>query len=35
MNPQYIKHFLEFKACKNIFVSGVDLNNSFTIVCEV
>ena len=35
MNPQYIKDFLESKNCKNIFVSGVDLNNSFTILCEV
>jgi Methyltransferase domain len=35
MNPQYIKDLLEFKGCKNIFVSGVDLNNSFTVVCEV
>lgn len=35
LNPQYIKDFLEFKGCKNIFVSGVDLNNSFTILCEV
>ena len=34
MNPQYIKDFLSFKGCKNIFVSGIDLNNSFTIVCE-
>jgi hypothetical protein len=35
MNPQYIKDFLEAKGCKKIFVSGVDLNNSFTILCEV
>lgn len=35
MNPQYISDFLRFKGCKNVFVSGVDLNNSFTIVCEV
>ena len=34
MNSQYIRDFLEFKGCKNIFVSGVDLNNSFTVVCE-
>jgi hypothetical protein len=35
MNPQYIKDFLEFKGCTNIFVTGVDLNNSFTVVCDV
>ena len=35
LNPHYIKDFLEFKGCKNIFVSGIDLNNSFTILCEV
>jgi len=35
MNPQYIKDFLIHKKCKNIFVSGIDLNNSFTIVCEI
>ena len=35
MNPQYIKDFLLYKNCKNIFVSGIDLNNSFTIVCEI
>ena len=35
MNPQYIKDFLEHKKCRNIFVTGIDLNNSFTIICEV
>ena len=35
MNPQYIQDLLKSKGCVNIFVSGVDLNNSFTIVCEV
>jgi hypothetical protein len=35
MNPIYIEDFLKFKGCTNIFVSGVDLNNSFTVVCEV
>ena len=32
--PNIIKHFLEDKNMKNIFVSGIDLNNSFMIVCE-
>jgi SAM-dependent methyltransferase len=35
MNPDYIRAFLESKNCSNIFVSGIDLNNSFTIVCEI
>ena len=35
MNRDYINDFLIHKKCKNIFVSGIDLNNSFTIVCEV
>ena len=34
MNPQYIVDLLKKKNCKNIFVTGVDLNNSFAIVCE-
>jgi Methyltransferase domain len=35
MNPQYISDFLKAKGCTNIFVSGVDLNNSFSVVCDV
>ena len=35
MNPEYIKDYLVHKKCKKIFVSGVDILNSFTIVCEV
>jgi predicted SAM-dependent methyltransferase len=35
MDPTVIKGLLESKGCKNIFVSGVDLNNSFSVVCEV
>jgi len=34
MNPTYIKDLLLANGCKNIFISGVDLNNSFTILCE-
>ena len=34
MNPCQIADFLRKKGCRNIFVSGVDLNNSFAIVCE-
>lgn len=33
--PQIIKTFLEDHHCYNIFVSGIDLNNSFMIVCNV
>ena len=32
--PDIIKGFLENKHMKNILVSGIDLNNSFIIVCE-
>lgn len=32
--PQIIKEYLEHKKYKNIFVSGVDLNNSFMCVGE-
>jgi hypothetical protein len=34
MNPSYIKDALVSKGCKNIFISGVDLNNSFAVACE-
>ena len=33
--PDLIRTFLEDHHCKNIFCSGVDLNNSFMIVCSV
>lgn len=33
--PQIIKLFLEDQGCKNIFCSGIDLNNSFMVVCSV
>jgi hypothetical protein len=32
---EIIKAFLEDHGCKNIFCSGLDLNNSFMIVCSV
>ena len=32
--PSIFKQFLEDKNMKNIFVSGIDLNNSFMVVCE-
>jgi len=32
--PHIIKCFLEDNGMKNILVSGIDLNNSFMIVCE-
>lgn len=35
MIPEVIADLLKSKGCQNIFVSGVDLNNSFTLVCEV
>ena len=35
MIPNIIKDFLEHKNCKNIFIRGIDLNNSFYIVCEI
>ena len=35
MDPTMIRDFLVSKGCTNVFVSGVDLNNSFAIVCEV
>lgn len=34
LTPQIIKTFLEDKKLKNIFVSGIDLNNSFMVVCQ-
>jgi SAM-dependent methyltransferase len=33
--PQIIKTFLEDHNCKDIFVSGIDLNNSFMAVCTI
>ena len=33
--PQILKNFLEDHGCKNILCSGLDLNNSFMIVCSV
>jgi len=32
--PEIIKSFLQDHNMKNIFVSGVDLNNSFMVVCQ-
>lgn len=34
LTPLLVRTFLEDKNMKNIFCSGVDLNNSFMIVCE-
>lgn len=34
LSPNIIKDFLFDKGCKNIFTTGVDLNNSFTVVCQ-
>ena len=33
--PDIIKQFLIDHNCKNIFVSGIDLNNSFMVVCTI
>jgi SAM-dependent methyltransferase len=33
--PEILKTFLQDHNCKNIFCSGIDLNNSFMIVCNV
>lgn len=33
-SPEIIKTFLYDKGMKNIFCSGIDINNSFMIVCE-
>jgi SAM-dependent methyltransferase len=33
--PEIIKSFLEDNRCKDIFVSGIDLNHSFMAVCSV
>lgn len=33
--PDIIKSFLEDHNCKNIFCSGIDLNNSFMVVCTI
>ena len=35
LTPQIIKTFLEDHNMKNIFVSGIDLNNSFMAVCSI
>ena len=35
MDPKQIRDLLISLKCKNIFISGVDLNNSFTVMCEV
>ncbi len=32
--PEIISEYLKYKKYKNIFVSGIDLNNSFMCVCE-
>ena len=32
--PEIINEFLKDKNMKNIFISGIDLNNSFMVVCE-
>jgi SAM-dependent methyltransferase len=34
LTPHIIKEFLQDHNMKNIFVSGIDLNNSFMVVCE-
>lgn len=34
LTPLIIKEFLTDKNMSNIFVSGIDLNNSFMVVCE-
>lgn len=33
--PDILKQFLQDHKCENIFISGIDLNNSFMIVCTV
>lgn len=33
--PEILKRFMEDHNCENIFCSGIDLNNSFMIVCSV
>ena len=32
--PEIIKQYLQDSNMKNIFISGIDLNNSFMVVCE-
>jgi len=34
LTPEIVRGYLEDRGCARIFVSGVDLNNSFTAVCE-
>lgn len=33
-SPEIIKDYLNHRNYKNIFISGVDLNNSFMVMCE-
>ena len=33
-SPEIIKDYLTHRNYKNIFISGVDLNNSFMVMCE-
>ena len=35
MTSKYIRQFLIDHNCQNIFVSGIDLNNSFMAVCTI
>jgi len=35
MNPEQIRGLLQTKGCTHIFISGVDLNNSFMVVAEM
>lgn len=35
LTPEIIKTFLIDKECKNIFCSGIDLNDSFSIMCNI
>ncbi len=35
LTPDILKNFLIDKKMKNIFCSGIDLNNSFSIVCSI
>jgi hypothetical protein len=34
LTPEILRLFLEDHNMKNIFISGIDLNNSFMLVCE-
>ena len=33
--PEIITEFLKSQNCESIFCSGIDLNNSFTVVCRI